>query len=742
MYQHVSTFHAEMTNGTKNESSRNGAAALFNCDRCIVNFDSLYKLTEHMNKFHWHSATTTESSYAANKCPFQSQPTDLSHKRQNNEHKTMKRFKSNEPIKEASSTSGSPYESDDKPCICSCCYAQMPNFKSFLVHMENHVSQPTASTNSTFLRYCGICGEPGSDPVAFSNHIFSHAITSVRGRCCHSCKKSFENREELQRHLTDVHTMAVYKCSICSVIFDTRAALKIHFTNKHDSECNHLRCYLCPDQIFHDRMSAELHVTMHHSQQLSAVSCPPSNNPLHYQDMNVSMFRDYLPTFQCPICQQCFKEENLYFVHMINDHNDSPEVTIILSTTSFNHHNVLLQDEKFWSDYMEHRQIPSQYTKSPETSRKIDQKSPSGFTCDVCSLDVTTESELLTHKKLHNSKSKIGPVSLQCAYCNESCKSRSDLESHMKTHHVSCGKGKYKCNICDEIFTSSIILADHKLKHCKILSGNTCTICKAVLVNEQAFYTHHIEHSPGKANSQIFLPVNCIICCQTLQTDVELKLHSKFHLKYLNQRMHLCRICKRAYETSSGKLVKTTDQNLPVAICRFCSSPPNYRGDTNGAIKIKRYSCSLCPKSYDTEEEMQNHATIHVLSESSNLECRLCKQVFSSPTKLQVHLIEHNFYGMNQFTCYVCSSVFTAASGLQAHIIGHGLSRRPYECNQCQMKFFFRAELDNHRFIHTSLVCEEPPMVEHVKVEEEKCDEEEKPSEGGGGDSGVENSEQ
>lgn len=304
----------------------------------------------------------------------------------------------------------------------------------------------------------------------------------------------------------------------------------------------------------------------------------------------------------------------------------------------------------------------------------------------------------------------------------------------MKSHHVSCGKGKYKCNICDEIFTSSIILADHKLKHCKILSGNTCTVCKAVLVNEQAFYGHHIEHSPGKANSQIFLPVNCIICCQTLQTDVELKLHSKFHLKYLNQRMHLCRICKRVYETSSGKPVKTEQnhhqENLPVAVCRFCASPPTYRQtETNGG-QTKRYACSLCPKSYDTEEEMQNHATVHVLNESSNLECRLCKQLFPSPTKLQVHLIEHNFYGMNQFTCYVCSSVFTAAAGLQAHIIGHGLNSRPYECNQCQMKFFFRAELDNHRYIHTSLAPYETPVKVENKCGEDAATGEDRRSEG------------
>lgn len=114
----------------------------------------------------------------------------------------------------------------------------------------------------------------------------------------------------------------------------------------------------------------------------------------------------------------------------------------------------------------------------------------------------------------------------------------------------------------------------------------------------------------------------------------------------------------------------------------------------------KQFACIQCPQTFDSESEVQNHAAMHMLNEGTNLECRLCKQVFSSPLKLQTHLIEHNFYGMNQYSCYVCSSVFTAASGLQNHIIGHGLDSRPYECSQCQMKFFFRAELDNHRFVH------------------------------------------
>lgn len=104
----------------------------------------------------------------------------------------------------------------------------------------------------------------------------------------------------------------------------------MHFSNKHGNECNHFRCYLCSDQIFHDRLTAELHITMQHSQQLPAVSCSTPSLSLvcsTYQEMNIGIFREYLPTFQCPFCQQNFKEEHLYFLHVLNEHGESNDVS-------------------------------------------------------------------------------------------------------------------------------------------------------------------------------------------------------------------------------------------------------------------------------------------------------------------------------------------------------------------------------------------------------------------------------
>lgn len=66
----------------------------------------------------------------------------------------------------------------------------------------------------------------------------------------------------------------------------------------------------------------------------------------------------------------------------------------------------------------------------------------------------------------------------------------------------------------------------------------------------------------------------------------------------------------------------------------------------------------------------------------------------------QAHLIEHTFAGIGAFTCYLCSAVFTSAAGLQRHLPEHAAAPRPYDCGRCSLKFFFRAELDNHAFVH------------------------------------------
>ena len=61
----------------------------------------------------------------------------------------------------------------------------------------------------------------------------------------------------------------------------------------------------------------------------------------------------------------------------------------------------------------------------------------------------------------------------------------------MKSHVTPSNQ---KCNICDEIFPSATILAEHKLTHCKVVKGNMCVVCKVAMKSEEQFYTHAQQH--------------------------------------------------------------------------------------------------------------------------------------------------------------------------------------------------------------------------------------------------------
>ena len=55
----------------------------------------------------------------------------------------------------------------------------------------------------------------------------------------------------------------------------------------------------------------------------------------------------------------------------------------------------------------------------------------------------------------------------QCVFCAQSFKSKGELERHVKSTHVLSTTSQ-KCNICDEVFASAAVLAEHKLTHCKV----------------------------------------------------------------------------------------------------------------------------------------------------------------------------------------------------------------------------------------------------------------------------------
>lgn len=89
----------------------------------------------------------------------------------------------------------------------------------------------------------------------------------------------------------------------------------------------------------------------------------------------------------------------------------------------------------------------------------------------------------------------------------------------MKVSHNT--SAKHKCLICDEMFPSPAVLAEHKLTHSKIGASGKCSQCAETLNDAAAFKAHMSEHGC------VEVPLQCICCRQTLTSDYEVGLHAK-----------------------------------------------------------------------------------------------------------------------------------------------------------------------------------------------------------------------
>ncbi|XP_065092063.1 zinc finger protein 423 homolog isoform X2 [Ochlerotatus camptorhynchus] len=353
------------------------------------------------------------------------------------------------------------------------------------------------------------------------------------------------------------------------------------------------------------------------------------------------------------------------------------------------------------------------HTSVPEkmaSTTKITTSTNNYYSCGICERnDFTTESEVQTHRKIvHNLKTG---VSLRCAYCSGDFRSRNELENHMKiTHNTG---GKHKCLICDEIFPSPAVLAEHKLTHCKVGASGRCSHCPTTLPDVHSFKAHLTQHhqttgpsstnannvstngsiNSGSNQEQERFPIQCICCRQTLNSEFEISLHAKFHTKSSETNERTCALCL-------DPLTSCQDTK----ICESCLKRHNF---PSKLLSINSFIKSSLPSASQTQEESSSHQQQilqHVQQSQSNctIKCNLCKKNISNVQKLQEHLIDHTFAGCEDrgYVCYLCSSVFTSSVGLQTHIAEHGPQAKPYDCNHCDEAFFFRAELEHHLIDH------------------------------------------
>lgn len=634
----------------------------YGCDMCTMRFPSLESLQRHNLIAHPTNSPTPE----------QLTPTDLS-------KKTAKRRRTAEPEHPTPQYMGA------GPLLCNQCSAVLPDFEAFRTHLKIHLQQNGTVATIPALS-CVQCGAVCPDAGALERHVAAHFLSTTSEFGCQNCRKIFQEPESLHRHLLEQHTTRVLRCSLCRELFESEASIRLHFAVKHSQETRLFRCTACgaetrSEREFRQHVRLRHPLTPPHAPTISPLSVIPSTRaPLRCAFCRAACATElemhfhlaaHARQFRCPLCPEAFHVEFLLDRHLQTRHSQQPMPAAVPD----------IQEPL--------ERISPTRTNDNNNARK---------NCDICDRDdFMSESELAAHRKLVHHLKGASRVSPHCAYCNEPFRSRAELETHIKTAHRTSASSKHKCVICDEVFPAAAVLAEHKLSHCKVGPGGRCAQCGALFADEQVFRAHLSQHSGRE------LPAPCPVCRQTLSTDLEVGLHARFHLKtaVVSTRTH-CSLCRQPCEVSE----------VSGSVCRNCCDSGRTRTIT------ETWSCAQCRSDFDTEQQVQAHVALHE-SRDSSLQCRLCAYRPAGPQQLQAHLIEHTFAGCDSrgFSCYICSAVFTNAPGLLQHLSEHGPQARLYECSRCDMRFYFRAELDNHSYTHAEADAKSDDQQVQVKAE-------------------------
>ncbi|XP_071092165.1 zinc finger protein 423-like isoform X1 [Haliotis cracherodii] len=634
------------------------------------------------------------------------------------------------------------YETVPNSLTCDQCNATFHDMTNFQAHMKLHLE--SVMTKFT----CKQCNQHFQTEDQLENHSSIHYLCMTTEYGCTSCMKLFSKPDELQKHLMDIHAHHLYRCSLCKEIFDSKVNIQVHFAIKHSNECKLFKCTQC-DNIFRSETEWQVHVRVNHlhmSKPYRCLFCKESfSNEMELQ----CHLTTHSKPFKCPMCDSSFHIEYLLDQHMQNIHGDKPmheqprppkpEVTAVKIKTEKD--TEILFEQEVPAPVP--RTSPMPASSPAAMGSAIWKNTEPMHMCNICDMKFSQQSLLTMHKAQdHGLKvTKTSDIAdlltpprdklvvpnsalisaltgdrqmSSCIYCSQTFKNKSEYEKHMRIHLSS---ENLKCNICDEVFPSGSILAEHKLQHCKIQQGNSCVVCKISLKSEDQFYIHSQEH--GYQGSLL----QCIVCRQTLASLVELNMHGKHHFQS-KPSFYTCCVCLKSFDSKENLVSKLNTSGRTYYVCKPC-----YHGETvehtcekcsqtfqtSAQLDVHKlthkqtFQCIKCQESFGTEYEIQMHVATHMIQEGNVHECRLCGKNFETPSKLQCHLIEHT-YQAGEMRCSICCNVYSSISDIQAHALEHGIGGRKYACSQCNLKFFFSAELENHLFSHQQATSSSPRM--------------------------------
>jgi len=105
------------------------------------------------------------------------------------------------------------------------------------------------------------------------------------------------------------------------------------------------------------------------------------------------------------------------------------------------------------------------------------------------------------------------------------------------------------------------------------------------------------------------------------------------------------------------------------------------------------FRCSQCPKTFNLEKRLRNHAETAHGDRDDRKQCPQCEKILSCAATLRKHLKTHS--GIRRYKCEICSRSFSTHWACSRHQFLHS-ETKPFNCVACGAGFVQYKSLKQH----------------------------------------------
>ena len=262
------------------------------------------------------------------------------------------------------------------------------------------------------------------------------------------------------------------------------------------------------------------------------------------------------------------------------------------------------------SKQKDHAQVSIPVTPSTVVFLVSSTKEPQGSQSSVISyVKSTTKSNTIVHpnEQAENRSVEFVEIAPKSSEYQQGASSDDDENAIPTVDDLLKGdagndKSTYKCEVCAQLFRSSLGLQKHLEFHTDDGQHYTCTICFKPFKEAKTLEEHVALHMRKR-------PHKCSFCPKAFRDPGSLQKHVRVHT---GEKPYKCTSCYQSFAEYSSlrKHLRVHTGEQPYR-CQYCSKAFSISGNLQRHVLIhtgeRPYKCSFCPKAFNNPSHLRRH---------------------------------------------------------------------------------------------------------------------------------------